>query len=449
MSAVADALRLVELSGTSTGSPLSAQAVIPPASERTSSKPASLEGASQRAASGFRARSRGRPPAAGSGRASSRGRSSGRARNRRCAPPRAPSPRGCRRGPAGSAPRRRSAVSTRLDLECHGPKDNPGADEPPSKDPGHRRRSRRAGRGGDRGARVITANDKGGGGQKATPLEGSPPLVLDLGVRIDPEARALRKAEGLVKKRPAAAGEIFARYDSPAAQIGAAIAAWPDDSLARIERLAREHPNDSLVQLHLGYAKLWAGDGAGASDAWRKAAGAQPDTPSAQRADDAAAPELPLRRAAVRPELLASGRNQPDDASAAVRVPQTTRCLGRRSREAPLRPRPPATRAEALGAKPVRRSSQGRSARPRGAGRRSGGPFRQEPPGRRVFPARPADETLPSRGHGALPPRPAAPVAQPLAARLLRRGQAPAAAGPGGRSSLVAGEGSRQAAQES
>ena len=139
---------------------------------------------------------------------------------------------------------------------------------------------------------VITANDEGGGRQKATPLEGSPPVVLDLGVRIDPEARALRRAEGLLKKRPAAAGEIFARYDSPAAQIGAAIAAWPDDSLAKIERLAQEHPNDSLVQLHLGYAKLWAGDDAGANDAWRKAAVVQPDTPSAQRADDALHPNF-------------------------------------------------------------------------------------------------------------------------------------------------------------
>ena len=76
---------------------------------------------------------------------------------------------------------------------------------------------------------VITANDEGGGRQKATPLEGSPPLVLDLGVRIDPEARALRKAEGLLKKRPAAAGEIFARYESPAAQIGVAIEIDGDD----------------------------------------------------------------------------------------------------------------------------------------------------------------------------------------------------------------------------
>jgi tetratricopeptide (TPR) repeat protein len=141
---------------------------------------------------------------------------------------------------------------------------------------------------------VITANDTGGTKEKATPLQGVPPLVFDLGVRVDPEARALRRAEGLYsKKQRVAAGRIFARYDSPAARVGAAFAAWPDDSLAEVERLAREHPDDSLVQLHLGYAKLWSGDGAGASDAWRKAAGAQPDTPAAQRADDALNPGFP------------------------------------------------------------------------------------------------------------------------------------------------------------
>jgi tetratricopeptide (TPR) repeat protein len=141
---------------------------------------------------------------------------------------------------------------------------------------------------------VITANDKGGGEKKATPLQGVPPLVLDLGVRVDPEAQALRRAERLYSnKERAAAGRIFARYDSPAAKIGAAFAAWPDDSLAEVERLAREQPRDSLVQLHLGYARLWVGEGAAASEAWLAAAAAQPDSPSAQRADDALHPNFP------------------------------------------------------------------------------------------------------------------------------------------------------------
>jgi tetratricopeptide (TPR) repeat protein len=140
---------------------------------------------------------------------------------------------------------------------------------------------------------VITANDEGGPRRKAARLAGVPPIVLDLGLRVDPEARALRRAERLYfKKKRAAARRIFARYDSPAAQIGAIFAAWPDDSLAKIERLAEERPGDSLVQLHLGYAKLWSGEGAEASEAWRKAASAQPDTISAQRADDALHPNF-------------------------------------------------------------------------------------------------------------------------------------------------------------
>ena len=140
---------------------------------------------------------------------------------------------------------------------------------------------------------VITASDKGGGEKKATPLEGAPPVVLDLGVRVDPEARALRRASRLLPRHRAAAGRIFSRYHSPGAQIGTAFAAWPDDSLAKVERLARERPDDSLVLLHLGYAKLWSGHGDEASAAWQKAATAEPDTLSAQRANDVLHPNFP------------------------------------------------------------------------------------------------------------------------------------------------------------
>jgi Flp pilus assembly protein TadD len=141
---------------------------------------------------------------------------------------------------------------------------------------------------------VVTASDKGGVEQVQQPLTGRPPLVLDLGVRIDPEARALRRAERLYsQKQHAAAGRIFARYDSPAARIGAAFSAWPGSGLATLERLALERPRDSLVLLHLGFADLWAGRGQEATAAWRKAAGAQPDSSSSQRADDALHPNFP------------------------------------------------------------------------------------------------------------------------------------------------------------
>ena len=141
---------------------------------------------------------------------------------------------------------------------------------------------------------LLTASHKGGVAQPLQPLTGTPPLVLDLGVRVDPEARALRRAERLYsQKHRAAAGRIFDRYSSPAARIGAAFAGWPDTSLAKIERLALERRRDSLVYLHLGFANLWSGRVEDATAAWRRAAQAQPDSASAQRADDALHPNFP------------------------------------------------------------------------------------------------------------------------------------------------------------
>jgi tetratricopeptide (TPR) repeat protein len=142
---------------------------------------------------------------------------------------------------------------------------------------------------------VITSSDEGGQPRAAeTPLAGAPPLVLDLGVRVDPEARALRRAERLYsQKRRPAAGRIFRRYDSPEARVGAALAAWPGSGLATMQRLAEERPRDALVLLHLGYANLWAGKSEDAAAAWRRASQAQPDSASAQRADDALHPDFP------------------------------------------------------------------------------------------------------------------------------------------------------------
>jgi tetratricopeptide (TPR) repeat protein len=141
---------------------------------------------------------------------------------------------------------------------------------------------------------VITSNGKPGNDGKPVPLAGTPPLALDLGLRTDPEAVALRRAERLYSsKRRAAAARIFGRYHSPAAQIGAAFAAWPGSGLDTLERLAQEHPKDSLILLHLGYANLWAGDSQQAAEAWQRASSAQPDTMSAQRADDALHPAFP------------------------------------------------------------------------------------------------------------------------------------------------------------
>ncbi|HEY8843586.1 MAG TPA: hypothetical protein VIM23_06750 [Gaiellaceae bacterium] len=124
------------------------------------------------------------------------------------------------------------------------------------------------------------------------PRAGRPPLALDLGVRTDPEARALEQAQQLYKsKQAASAGEIFARYHSLEAQVGSAFAAWPSGSVASLQALAAEHPQSSFVALHLGLAFYWTRRDAQAVTAWRAARRLQPDTYYAVRANDLLHPQ--------------------------------------------------------------------------------------------------------------------------------------------------------------
>src|SRR5207253_7166666 len=110
---------------------------------------------------------------------------------------------------------------------------------------------------------------------------GRPPLVFDFGVRKDPEAVALRRAQSLYSKgRQREAGAVFARYSSLQARVGAAVAAWPDGTLAALDRLAREHPQSGLVRLHLGLALPWSRRGAAALVQWPPALRADPASPA-------------------------------------------------------------------------------------------------------------------------------------------------------------------------
>jgi len=120
------------------------------------------------------------------------------------------------------------------------------------------------------------------------PRSGSPPLALDLGVRADPEAQALRNAETLYDRdRQAARAEaIFARYHSPEAEVGAALAAWPSGTVGRLEQLAAEHPRSALVAFHLGLALYWSRHDAEAVQAWRTAEKLDSDSLYAVRAAD-------------------------------------------------------------------------------------------------------------------------------------------------------------------
>jgi tetratricopeptide (TPR) repeat protein len=125
----------------------------------------------------------------------------------------------------------------------------------------------------------------------------APTLVLDLGVRTDREAVALRRANTLYAAgKRAEAGRIFARYRSVPAEVGAALAAWPDGTVARLERLADRHPSSALVLLHLGLARVGGGDTVGAQAAWRQALARDPDTEPAVQAESLLYPRFAPQR---------------------------------------------------------------------------------------------------------------------------------------------------------
>jgi hypothetical protein len=119
------------------------------------------------------------------------------------------------------------------------------------------------------GLTVLSDDD---GGDTRDIREGNPPLVLDLGVRTDAEATALRRGQRLYADGDEdQAGRVFARFSSPQAEIGQAFSAWPDGTLVRVERLGADHPRSAVVQLHLGLARFWAGRTDDAFNAWRTA----------------------------------------------------------------------------------------------------------------------------------------------------------------------------------
>jgi tetratricopeptide (TPR) repeat protein len=129
------------------------------------------------------------------------------------------------------------------------------------------------------GITAATSSDPSGvaaEGPKARP--GAPPLSLDLGVRVDREAIDLREGLRLYEAgKRAEAEKLFARHDSLEARLAQAFARWPDGTVARLTQLSGLHPKSAAVQLNLGIAQFWAGEG-GARAAWQSAAELEPDT---------------------------------------------------------------------------------------------------------------------------------------------------------------------------
>ena len=158
------------------------------------------------------------------------------------------------------------------------------------------------------GVALSSAGDSAGTAQttNAGPREGRPPLSLALGFRTDPEARDLASAQALYARGDTdAAAALFARRDSLEAKVGAALASWPEGSLARLEQLAKLYPEVAVVQLHLGLARLWANEGDPVA-AWRAVLDAEPDTPYAVVAGNLLHPELPRGLPAFIPSFGAS-----------------------------------------------------------------------------------------------------------------------------------------------
>ncbi len=133
----------------------------------------------------------------------------------------------------------------------------------------------------------LTVATSGKPGEALQPRSGTPPLALDLGVRVDAEADALRRAGVLYNAgKRAEAGRIFTQYKSLQARVGLAFSRWPDGSLAAVQRLASASTRSAFADLHLGLAYFWAGRGSDAIAAWQDAVRVQPDSASAVHADD-------------------------------------------------------------------------------------------------------------------------------------------------------------------
>src|SRR5919197_1221772 len=141
---------------------------------------------------------------------------------------------------------------------------------------------------------LIWGGDSHAARQSVGLRPGAPLYILDeLGVRADPEAQRLRRAERLYSRGDrAAAGRLLGGDASLEARVGAALARWPRATITELDGLARAHPRSAFVRLHLGLALLWARRNAEARQAWRTAERVAPDSPSAVRAETLLHPQF-------------------------------------------------------------------------------------------------------------------------------------------------------------
>jgi tetratricopeptide (TPR) repeat protein len=148
------------------------------------------------------------------------------------------------------------------------------------------------------GVTVLQAEDESAAPTTTAGEQPPPPLELGLTLRDDPQADALRDAEQLLEEgdREAARArfeELLADDpESVEAAVGAAIAAWPNGTVSRLESLAAGEAASGLVLFHLGLAQLASGDREAAVASWKEAERVDPDSPGALRAEDVLHPEF-------------------------------------------------------------------------------------------------------------------------------------------------------------
>jgi tetratricopeptide (TPR) repeat protein len=151
---------------------------------------------------------------------------------------------------------------------------------------------------------VVAARQGIHDGSAAARPSGRPSLQLDLGVRTDPEAQALRRAAQLYASGDTKGARAIAqRYTSVQAQVTDAFAGWPAGTLAKLQALAAIYPKSSFVELHLGLAQVWSGDNGDAAAAFQRAAKLQPDTQAAVTAIDLLNPATVPRNPVFEPSF--------------------------------------------------------------------------------------------------------------------------------------------------
>ncbi len=151
---------------------------------------------------------------------------------------------------------------------------------------------------------------------------GRPVLQLELGLRRDPEARALARAQTLLDRdgQAAQAAAIFRRYSSPEARLGLAFAEWTGPgSISTVRAIAAGAPSSAAARLNLGWASYQAGLDADARTAWQRTASRFPDSPYAVDALDALNPGVAPGLPPIVVNLAAVPRNAVADLRAGVR----------------------------------------------------------------------------------------------------------------------------------